>query len=202
MFESRMRLSIVGLVLAAILPLGGCESLGLSTPDPETVVDIGPPCPATAVLSDAVSVTKLRPGATGLGNPADIAYSAEMSQARLDCDYDENANRLTIDLNFQVRATRGPAAPGQAGDPQLDFFVAVVDLDDNVVAKTVYHGQAILGGRPTNTYTQSVNNFTVTLMMDRRPADYQLLTGFQLTPDELAYNRTPRAVPAVRPAMP
>jgi hypothetical protein len=37
--------------------------------------------------------------------------------------------------------------------------------------------------------------------MDRRPSDYEILTGFQLTPDELAYNRLPRVVPTPQAAM-
>ena len=47
----------------------------------------------------------------------------------------------------------------------------------------------------SNTYTQSVDGFPVPLAMDKRPYDYEILTGFQLTPDELAYNRVPRPLP-------
>jgi hypothetical protein len=36
--------------------------------------------------------------------------------------------------------------------------------------------------------------------MDKRPYDYEILTGFQLTPDELAYNRIPRPLPVPRAA--
>ena len=52
----------------------------------------------------------------------------------------------------------------------------------------------------TNTYTQSVDGFPVPLAMDKRPYDYEILTGFQLSPDELAYNRVPRPLPQPRPA--
>jgi hypothetical protein len=57
-----------------------------------------------------------------------------------------------------------------------------------------------MAGRPTNVYTQSVDNFPVPLGMDKRPYDYEILTGFQLTPDELAYNRIPRSLPVPRAA--
>jgi hypothetical protein len=36
--------------------------------------------------------------------------------------------------------------------------------------------------------------------MDKRPYDYEILTGFQLTPDELAYNRVPKPLPQPRAA--
>ena len=184
--------------LTLALPLMACETLGLSSPDPaDMLVDTGPVCPVTAVLSDAATVTKLRPGTPpGSRDPANIVFSAEMSQAMLTCDYERDTNRLTIDIEFAVKAARGPAA--QAADPQLDFFVAIVDEDNNIISKNVYHGQPELRGRMTNTYTQSVDGFPVPLGMDKRPGDYEILTGFQLTPDELAYNRVPRPLPQPR----
>jgi len=182
-------------VFVLALPLAACETLGLSTPDPADVaVDPGPICPVSAVLSDATVVTKLRPGTpAGSRDPANVVFRAEMSQAMLDCDYDRDNNKLTVDVEFAVKAERGKAAQG--ADPQLDFFVAVVDADNNIISKTVFHGQPQMRGRMTSTYTQSVDGFPVPLGMDKRPYDYEILTGFQLTPDELAYNRVPRQVP-------
>jgi hypothetical protein len=187
-------------LLPLLLPLTGCETLGLTTPSPpDFAQEMGPICPSTGVLSDAVTVTKLRPGTQAASpSPANIAFTAEMSQAKLDCNYNRGQNKLSVDINFAVKATRGPAAMG--ADPQLDFFVAVVDADNNVLSKTVYHGKPDMAGRPTNVYTQSVDNFPVPLGMDKRPYDYEILTGFQLTPDELAYNRIPRALPVPRAA--
>jgi hypothetical protein len=193
------RLPVLPLLLLASA-LAGCETLGLSDPAPDpTLVDMGPICPATAVLSDAVTVTKLKPGTPpGQPNPANVAFTAEMSQAKLDCNYDREQNRLSVAIDFAVKATRGPAAMGP--DPQIDFFVAVVDADNNIISKTVYHGQPDLSGRASNVYTQKVNNFPVPLAMDKRPYDYEILTGFQLTPDELAYNRAPKPLPGPRAA--
>jgi len=188
------------MLLLLLMPLAGCQTLGLTSPSPdELVADTGPICPSTAVLSDAVTVTKLKPGTqAALPNPANIAFTAEMSQAKLDCNYDRSQNKLSVDLSFAVKAARGPAATG--ADPQVDFFVAVVDADNNIVSKIVYHGQADLGGRAANIYTQNVRNFAVPLGMDKRPYDYEILTGFQLTPDELAYNRIPKMLSVPRAA--
>ena len=61
-------------LLALPLALSGCQRLGerLGFRDPPMMLlEGGPPCPSTAVLSDAVSVTKLRPGAPATApNPA------------------------------------------------------------------------------------------------------------------------------------
>src|SRR6266566_956362 len=88
--EYLMRRSPLLTFLLLLMPLAGCETLGLTSPSPdELVADTGPICPSTAVLSDAVTVTKLKPGTqAALPNPANVAFTAEMSQAKLDCDYD------------------------------------------------------------------------------------------------------------------
>src|SRR6266436_5591238 len=91
-----------------ILALCGCqrigERLGLRE-RPMVLIDGGPICPSTAVLADAVTVTKLKPGAAAPG-PANVMLTAEMSQAELKCDYDRVKNTLSDDVSFDVRATR------------------------------------------------------------------------------------------------
>jgi hypothetical protein len=185
-----MRRCIAPLLITCCLPLMGCETLGLNS-TPQITLDPGPACPATAVLFDAATVTKFKTGApAAMPMPADIAFQAEMSQAKLDCNYNRNDNKLVVNVNFAVKASRGPAAAGT--DPQLPFFIAIIDADNNIVAKGVYNSQPQMSGRASNTYTESVSNLPVPLAMDRRPSDYEILTGFQLTPQELAYNRIPR----------
>ena len=158
----------------------------------------GPPCPSSAVLSDAVTVTKLKPGSPMMPNPENVVLAAEMSQAQLECEYDGERNTLTIDLDFAIRATRGAAAMGT--DPELEYFIAVVDAAGNLLTKNVLKSQPDL--RNAGVYTQSVDNFTFQMAMDARPVDYQLLTGFQLTPAELAYNRIPKPLPQTQPRRP
>jgi hypothetical protein len=194
------RLQILAL-LAVPLALAGCqrlgERLGFREP-PMMVIEGGPPCPSTAVLSDAVTVTKLRPGSpNNVQNPANVVLSAEMSQAQLECQYDAERNAVTIDINFAIRATRGAAAMG--GDPELDYFIAMVDAQGNLLTKNIFKSQPVLNGRVPGQYTQNVSNFVFQLAMDMRPIDYQLLTGFQLTAAELAYNRIPRSIPQPQP---
>lgn len=199
-----MRRLLVSFVLAGFLPLMGCETLqgvtdsvGLTSSQPQIVLNPGPICPATGVLSDAASVTKLKPGTSAaMPKPDDVVFRAEMSQAKLDCSYDRAANTLTVSIKFAVRAARGPAAAGM--DPRLPFFVAIVDADNNILAKSVFNSEPQMEGHASALYTETVSKFPVPLMMDHQPSDYEILTGFQLTPDELAYNRIPKAIPAAK----
>ena len=183
-------LLVLPLVLSGCIRLG--ERLGFREPA-MVLVEGGPPCPSTAVLSDAVTVTKLRPGAPATPpNPANVVLAAEMSQAVLECENNGETNAVTMDINFAVRATRGMAATG--ADPELDYFIAVVDAEGTLLTKNIFKSRPDLSG-PMGVYTQNVSNFVFQLAMDKRPIDYQLLTGFQLTPAELAYNRIPRPLP-------
>ena len=190
------------IILALALPLSGCIRLGewLGFRErPTVLVEGGPVCPSTAVLSDAVTVTKLKPGAPMTLDPQNVVFTAEMSQAQVECEYDGERNAVTMDLEFAVRAQRGAAATGAA--PELEYFIAVVDAEGNVVTKNIFKTQPDLDG-PNGVYTQSIDNFVLQLAMDRRPIDYQVLTGFQLTPQELAYNRLPKPLPSPPPRRP
>jgi hypothetical protein len=190
------------IVITLALPLSGCirigEWLGFRE-RPMVLVEGGPVCPSAAVLSDAVTVTKLKPGAPMTLDPQNVVLTAEMSQAQLECEYDGERNALTIDLDFAVRARRGAAATGP--DPELEYFVAVVDAEGTVITKNIFKTQPDLDG-PNGVYTQSIDNFVLQLAMDRRPIDYQVLTGFQLTAQELAYNRLPKPLPTPQPRRP
>src|SRR5262249_27948 len=140
-------------VLLLPLVLLGCqrlgERLGLRQPV-ATLVELGPACPSTAVLSDAVTVTKLKTGAPAMPpNAANVVLTAEMTQAQLKCDYDRIKNTLSVDVSFAVKATRGAAAAGGT-DPALDYFVAIVDTDGNVLSKRVFQSQPRITG-PTGT---------------------------------------------------
>src|SRR6185503_5118254 len=107
----RLRLLTVLMLPLAVM---GCqrigERLGFRQP-PATLLEAGPICPSTAVLADAVTVTKLKAGVPAMPpNPANVVLMAEMFQAELECDYDREKNTLSIDVSFAVRATRGAAS--------------------------------------------------------------------------------------------
>src|SRR5580765_6622458 len=186
------RLCLLSLYLLG--SLAGCDQFRATERQARAV--LGPLCPPSAVLSDAVTVTKLRPGSTVV-DPSNVVFTAEMSKAQVECQYDMAKNTLSVDLSFAVRASKGAAAAPT--DPPLDFFVAVVDIDGNVLSKKVYQNQPDLGGKPNAQWTQSIKNFAVPIEMDKRPYDYEILTGFQLTPAELAYNRIPKSISQPRP---
>lgn len=178
--------------LFLLFALAGCDQFRAT--ERERLALLGPSCPPSGVLADAVAVSKLAPGApvTGIQDPSYVIYSAEMTRPMLECDYDRKDNTLSVDLSFTVRAMRGPA---EAADPPLEFFVSIIDIEENVLVKNVYRHQPTIGANRAVQWTQSVRNLVVPMEPDTRPGDYEILIGFQLTPDELAYNRLPKTSP-------
>jgi hypothetical protein len=178
--------------LFLLLALAGCDQFRAN--EREALALLGPPCPPSGVLADAVAVSKLKAGSpvTGIQDPSVVIYSAEISRPVLECDYDRKAFTLSVDMAFTVRAVRGPA---EAADPPLEFFVSIIDLDENVVAKNVYRYQPNFGANRAVQWTQNVRNLVVPVTREARPGDFEILIGFQLTQDELAYNRLPKTAP-------
>ena len=78
----------------------------------------------------------------------------------------------------------------------------MVDAEGTLLTKNIFKSQPDLNGRMAVQYTQNVSNFVFPLAMDKRPIDYQVLTGFQLTAAELAYNRIPKPLPQPQPTRP
>ncbi len=168
------------LVLSLLLPLGAC-----ATPDPSV---LAASCPGTGVLFQASSVTKLRPNGK---EPSDAIFAALMGPPVLSCDYDMVDNRVSVDIRFPISLKKG-AAPG--GTQRLTYFVAVMDSAGNMLTKRSFDRDVDLGRNDTATLTEEVDNTEIKLAQDKKPYDYQILTGFQMTPDELAYNRARRDV--------
>jgi hypothetical protein len=165
--------------LAFLLPLAACN-----TPNP---AEIAVSCPIGAVLAQAATITKLAPA----GNPpASVIVTAEITQPRLTCDYDNDANEVAVNLTIPISVTRG-AAGANAGAQNLSYFVAVVDPAGTMITKRIFNRtvQPGAGGDSLNEY---VNGTNIRMPTGRRPGEYQVLTGFQLTPAELAYNQRQR----------
>lgn len=160
-----------------LLPLFGCN-----TPNAQTQVAS---CPDSAVLAQAASVTKLRPGAPDKTN---VVLTATMMPAVLNCDYDAKTGKVSVDLQFTVDVDSGAAA-ANAGPQDLPYFVAVMDGQGHMVTKHTFDRKFDLAGRATATYTEYVSDTEINLPNNAQPFEYQILTGFQLTPAELAYNR-------------
>ncbi|MBH62864.1 MAG: hypothetical protein CL569_10550 [Alphaproteobacteria bacterium] len=164
-------------VFAFALALGACSYFDSSTP---------PPCPNVSILagSERLVLFKDGPGRDII----DILFEADMSGLRAACEYDDL--RVDVQTSFEIIAARGPKS--DTARATLVFFAAVVDPDGRVVAKETFDSRIEFpsGRRQIGVREEMVQRIPLSTQI--RGPEYQVLVGFQLTPDQLEYNQSRR----------
>jgi hypothetical protein len=165
-------------MLAGLLGLAACGSS-----DPYR---FAPPCPVPSIIADAADVTQFRP----LGHDlTDIVFTARITGLRGTCSPAEHdATRTLVKLTVALEASRGAAGRGQQ-DVVVPYFVAVVDGDTILVKDP----QLLAIHFPSNvdhiTVTSPEIDLNLPTTKDKSAVAFKLMSGFQLSPEQLAYNR-------------
>jgi hypothetical protein len=171
----RFGVPVLGLSVLAIL--GACssedESLG-------TVI-----CPQAYMVKDALRSTDYAPG--GGRDLIDIRYNAQIVDIEWACIYQPDEKYVDVEVQFFVRALRGPASD----EPQTTFpyFVAVADPAGDILAKQVFGIDVSFPGN-----SLEIGHIETVRQRIRFPtlasaASYTIFIGFQLTPEQLAEAR-------------
>ena len=161
---------------ATALALGGCSSSFNSEK-----LDLA--CPKVGILSEAAKVTLFRPG-SGSG-PSDVVAHAVVGDYRGSCTYDESG--VTIDVSLALVAERGPAMT-DAQIP-LTYFAALSRPDNSISAKQVFPTAIDFPGAAPRAGSREDIQLHIPLPKGQDARTYRVLVGFQLTPDQLNYNR-------------
>ncbi len=173
--RSRARTLGAALLLVASL-LAGCRG---GTP----TATFPPACPGAGILADAADLTRYRSGGQDL---TDMVLDGRITGVSGNCTRSDK-DHLAVTLMVSMQLTRGPAARGAT--PPVPFFVAVSE-GGRVLDKQVYR---IVPGFAANADTIRLTSDPVTLELpvgpDKRGSAYDVVAGFQLTPEELALNR-------------
>lgn len=167
----------VGLLSAiATASLAGCGGAPVTTTFP-------PACPHAGILADAADITRYRPGGRDL---TDLVLDGRITSVSGDCTR-EDRRTLIVTARATLQLTRGPAARGPI-EP-VPVFVAVSE-NGRLLDRQAYN---VVPSFPGNSDTLTATTDDVTLKLPISPekpgSAYDLVVGFQLTPDELAINR-------------
>ncbi len=141
-------------------------------------------CPGAAILADTASVTVFRPGAPA--DPSGEAFTAYLYNTKTDCTLvkDEVATYSSLTLSF--RAVRPPSP--DAASYSLPYFVAV-NQAERLISKQIFTVRFNFApGATAAMAEENLDQTVVTLERGHLPNDYQLLSGFQLTDAQRAYN--------------
>ena len=142
-------------------------------------------CPVPAILADARSVAVMRPG-----TPSDLAnelYRVTMTNAEGDCVYDQRTQVVRSSLDLTFHATRAPSR--DAATYSVPYFV-VVNENAKVFAKRLYNLNVYFApGAVTADIKESPADVSIQIGAGRLPWNYEEVAGFQLTPEQIDYNR-------------
>lgn len=186
---SALRGVALAALLLAPLALGGCSWLGMGGGDDDEVMDdieaaAPKPCPSIGVLDGADRITVFN----GRGHDlTDIVVRAEITKAAIQCEYDTDDHTISVDIAFNGGAEMGPAATSR--DMSLKGFLAITRTDGKKVSKQIYDIPVTFSSSRDVRFLKSVEGTVVPYGGTVNGSIYEFLVGFQLTPEQLDYNR-------------
>jgi hypothetical protein len=167
-------------LFAAPLLLGACETLNSINFNPKP--EAPPPCPRAVVGENAGRLTRF----SGAGkDAANVVFKAEIGDLTGTCGYDDNT--IDVDMQVQLIATRGPAATQDTA--KFNYFVAVARNDKTILSRDSFDAEIELPADKTKNGTADEIQQTIPLPKGETGADLTIIVGFEMTPDELEYNR-------------
>lgn len=169
---SRSRAVRNAAVLLLVFTVAACQK------SPFKVIESN--CPAVSVVSNVGSLTRF----AGAGrNADDVTFNATITGVLVDCDEGKDVD---MEVTFAIVGRSGPAMT--EGSVTLPYFIILMRDNHLITAKKIYETTVNFSDR---TGRAAVMERIVMRFDDVTPArryDYELLIGFQLTPDEVIYN--------------
>ena len=104
------------------------------------------------------------------------------------CEYDDL--HVDVETAFEIIAARGP----KAGTSRvvIVFFAAIISPDGQVIAKETFESRVEFPQNRRRVGVREQVTQKIPLTAQVAGQDYQILVGFQLTPDQLEYNQSRR----------
>lgn len=135
-------------------------------------------------FGDAADLTRYRDG--GGRDLTDLVLSARILGVSGQCQLGDKPSQLATKMQVTFQVTRGPAMTERQAD--LSIFVAVSEGSDILDKKQFPVRVAFPPNIDTVRLTTDAIPMVMPISKDKSGAAYALISGFQLTPDELALN--------------
>ena len=179
-----MRLSVLSLSVAA-LALAGCSTVRDTLSDPAPNPG---PCPNALALYDAHRLVEIQGENPTFEN---VGFTAEVLNVASNCRYtDRNADPIHMEMAVRMAFGRGPAAQGDT--KTYEMFLAVTRTDRAVIDRRVY--PITVTFEPGEDRVEVIEEFNSIELPRVSPttsgANYEILVGFELTDEQLEFNRS------------
>lgn len=147
-----------------------------------------PPCPNVRIDSNTAGITVFRAG--GGSDITDIAYQAEIVSFEGTCAFDDEGVEMVMDMDIMVSG--GPSA--EPGEVELYYFVAIPRFHPDPTGKKIFMRRHDVPGGGARRERITESNIRVFIPLEDRliGAAYDVYLGFQLTDEQLEYNRAQR----------
>ncbi|NKB44033.1 MAG: hypothetical protein GKS03_07100 [Alphaproteobacteria bacterium] len=145
-----------------------------------------PPCPEIRIDSNTASLTTFQQGSGR--DVSDIEYQAEIVSFEGTCKFDDDGVEAVMDIDMIVSG--GPAVKPRTVD--LYYFVAIPRFFPDPVGKKIFTRKHRIrsGGARQERITESSVRIFLPLEDRLTAAGYDIYLGFQLTDEQLRYNRS------------
>lgn len=143
------------------------------------------PCPYVKVLYDAGRFIEFKDGKE---SAATVGWTGEIQGVSAGCEYkDDEPIRVQVELLFAMG--RGPAAIGQG--KTYRYWVAVTSRNQSVIAKEYFDLPVSFAAGEDRVFVRdTIANITIPrASLDTSGANFEVLIGFDVTPQMAAFNR-------------
>lgn len=146
------------------------------------------PCPLMGVLYDNARIVEFgQPGVQRLSN---VSYTGELRAVRGLCRY-VDADPIRMGMEIDMAFGRGDAAPGTTH--RYRYWVAVTRRGGAPIARQVYDVDVSFGNERVVTRQERISTISIPRANgDISGANFEILVGFELTPEQIAFNREGR----------
>ena len=183
-------LGCLGLILA------GCESA--SELNPFAKKKPLPACPKVQLLKDTDSITAY---SAGPGRDiTDIRYEAELKGFTGECEYIGKKgiySKVNVTLKVGFNITRGPAEKSRSTN--VSYFVAMPEFYPKPQGRQVFTTKVTF---PENRNSMQILDeeieISIPISKSRPGPTSKIYIGFQLTPEQIKFNREKQRVPNIR----
>ena len=146
-----------------------------------------PPCPRTAILAEAADFDRYRSGGSSPHDLTDLELHGHIVGIGGACMIPgSNKGSLSVAVSVTVELTRGPAMQGRSAD--ISYFVTEMQGDAIIDKQVLVSTVAFPPNVDRMTLASGDLNMALPVTPEKSGASYTLLTGFQLTPEEMDAN--------------
>ena len=143
-------------------------------------------CPGLSSVLDASVITQLKPG-TG-ANAANAIFTAKITNVDGSCSFDKKGKTADSSVDISFTASR-PVAGGEA-QYTIPYFVAVTQGTRIVTREQRSITFSFPEGATSVDFSDHISSVELVTDGTAKPYDYQVLVGFQLTKEQLDYNKS------------